>query len=148
MTAPKIAIASDHAGTELKKILSQELEKLGQSVVDLGPDNTESVDYPDYAHKLAAWMKTENESRGILICGSGIGMSIAANRHPHIRAALVSTPEQAMLSRQHNNANVLCLGARQINATLAKECVRLFLSTAFEGGRHETRLDKINRGNQ
>jgi len=148
MTAQKIALASDHAGIELKQLLTQELQKIGNDVTDLGPTDTQSVDYPDYAHKLAEWMKDKPESRGILICGSGIGMSIAANRHAHLRAALVSTPEQAMLSRQHNNANVLCLGARQISAGVARECVRVFLSTAFEGGRHETRVAKINRGNQ
>lgn len=147
MTTQKIAIASDHAGVELKSLLKQDIEKQNVAIDDLGPSDTQSVDYPDYAHKLADWMKDKPESRGILICGSGIGVSIAANRHAHIRAALVSSPEQAMLARQHNNANVLCLGARFMNAGMAKECVKLFLNTPFEGGRHENRVNKINRGN-
>jgi ribose 5-phosphate isomerase B len=144
MPKQTIAIASDHAGVELKKMLKQDIEKLGYPVVDLGPNTTQSVDYPDFAHQLADWMKPKPESIGILICGSGIGMSIAANRHSHIRAALVCNPEQAVLSRQHNNANVLCLGARQMSADIAKEAVKTFLSTAFEGGRHENRVRKIN----
>lgn len=144
MSDRTIAIASDHAGVDLKRLLSQDIEKSGMQVVDLGPQDTQSVDYPDYAHKLANWMKDKPDSRGVLICGSGIGMSIAANRHKHIRAALVSTSEQAALSRQHNNANVLCLGARHISEETAREATKVFLTTAFEGGRHETRVGKIN----
>lgn len=144
MTTQKIALASDHAGVELKAALVVMLRAQGHEVVDLGPADTQSVDYPDFAHKLADWMKNKPDARGILICGSGIGMSIAANRHAHIRAALVSTPEQAALSRQHNNANVLCLGARQVSEQIARQCVEIFLSTAFEGGRHEGRVSKLN----
>lgn len=144
MTKQIIAIASDHAGVDLKKSIKQDIENAGHQVVDLGPTDTQSVDYPDFAHKLAQWMKDKPQSSGILICGSGIGMSIAANRHSHIRAALVCTPEQAALARQHNNANVLCLGARQLPEATARAATKTFLETAFDGGRHETRVKKIN----
>jgi len=143
MTTQKIAIASDHAGVELKHLLTQHVAARGCEVIDLGPQDAASVDYPDYAHKLADWMKDKPDASGILICGSGIGMSIAANRHAHIRAALVCTPEQAALSRQHNNANVLCIGARQITESTAREIINIFLTTEFEGGRHEVRVNKI-----
>lgn len=143
MTGNSIGIASDHAGVELKAALAGMLGQRGLAVADLGPADTQSVDYPDYARKLAEWMKNTNGSRGILICGSGIGMSIAANRHAHIRAALVATPEQAALARQHNDANVLCLGARQVNEATAKQCVAAFLDTTFEGGRHTRRVNKL-----
>lgn len=144
MTLPAIAIASDHAGTALKQLLLEDARKAGHEVEDLGPSSSDSVDYPDYAHKLAGWMQEKPTAFGVLICGSGIGMSIAANRHPHIRAALVSTTEQAALARQHNNANVLCLGARQISEATARNCLQRFLTTRFEGGRHENRIRKIN----
>ncbi len=143
-TLPVIAIASDHAGIQLKKLLLDDVRHAAKEAVDLGPSSEGSVDYPDYAHKLADWMKDKPEAIGVLICGSGIGMSIAANRHSHIRAALVSTTEQAALSRQHNNANVLCLGARQISEATARNILQRFLTTRFEGGRHETRVRKIN----
>lgn len=144
MSNKKIAIASDHAGVELKKVLKQDLASLGCAVTDLGPNDTASVDYPDYANKLADWMKQNADSAGVLICGSGIGMSMAANRHKHIRAALVCTPEQAAITRQHNNANVLCLGARQISEQTARECTKTFLTTEFEGGRHAGRVEKMS----
>ncbi len=143
-TLPVIAMASDHAGVSLKQLLLADAAQAGHEVLDLGPKETASVDYPDYAHKLADWMKEHPGALGVLICGSGIGMSIAANRHPHIRAALVSTTEQAALSRQHNNANVLCLGARQISEATARNCLQRFLTTRFEGGRHETRIRKLS----
>ncbi len=138
-----IVLASDHAGVALKAALANQLRAEGYAVEDLGPQSSDSVDYPDFAHALAIWMKDKLDSRGILICGSGIGMSIAANRHPHIRAALVSSPEQATLSRQHNDANVLCIGARFMNETQALAATQQFLTTAFEGGRHENRVRKI-----
>lgn len=141
---PVIAIASDHAGIQLKKLLLDDVRHAAKEAVDLGPSSKDSVDYPDYAHKLAQWMKDKPDSMGVLICGSGIGMSIAANRHAHIRAALVSTTGQAALARQHNNANVLCLGARQISEQTARNILERFLTTRFEGGRHETRIRKIN----
>jgi ribose 5-phosphate isomerase B len=137
-----IAIASDHAGFGLKETLKAELATLGYNAHDLGPDNEQSVDYPDYADALAAWMKN-NEGLGVLICGSGIGISIAANRHRHIRAALCHDGLSAALSRKHNNANVLCLGARLIGVDTAKDCLKQFLATEFEGGRHMGRVAKL-----
>ncbi len=143
MITKNVSIASDHAGVELKEVLKQELSALGCNVSDLGPNDTASVDYPDYATKLTDWIKNNPDAAGVLICGSGIGMSIAANRHKHIRAALVSTPEQAALARQHNNANVICVGARQISEQNARACIKTFFTTAFEGGRHAGRVDKL-----
>jgi ribose 5-phosphate isomerase B len=111
--------------------------------LDLGTDSADSVDYPDFAGKLADAIKAGKASRGILICGSGIGISIAANRHAHIRCALAHDVTGARLSRQHNDANVLAMGGRMIGDVLAKECVEMFLSTEFEGGRHQKRVDKL-----
>jgi ribose 5-phosphate isomerase B len=144
MTTGKIAIASDHAGFDLKETLKQDIAKLGFEAVDLGPTDTQSVDYPDFAAKLAEWMKTQPLAMGVLICGSGIGMSMAANRHKHIRAALVHTGLEAKLSRNHNNANVLCLGARIIGSEIARDCLSQFITTKFEGGRHEARVAKMS----
>lgn len=141
--AEKIAIASDHAGFELKAILKQELEKLGFLPVDLGTDGPGSVDYPDFGNKLAAVLKTGEASRGVLVCGSGIGISMAANRHPHIRAALCHDALSARLSRQHNDANVLCLGARLVGVDVARDCLAVFLGTDFDGGRHQNRVAKL-----
>ena len=143
MAQTLIAIASDHAGFELKALLAQELKTQGLGVADLGTQDTQSVDYPDYADALAAWIEKNTGARGILICGSGIGMSIAANRHKQLRAALCHDGLSAALSRRHNNANVLCLGARLIGVDMAKDCVMQFLSTEFEGGRHEKRVSKL-----
>jgi ribose 5-phosphate isomerase B len=143
MKAHTVALASDHAGFELKESLKSDIVALGFAVEDLGPHDTASVDYPDYANKMADWLKTRQAETGILICGSGIGISIAANRHKHIRAALCSDGLSARLSRQHNNANVLCLGARLIGRDMAKECVTQFLTTAFEAGRHAKRVEKL-----
>ena len=138
-----IAIASDHAGVELKAQLKDHLTSLGHDVIDLGPEGTASVDYPDYADKLAATLKANHAEQGVLICGSGIGISIAANRHRHIRAALCHDGLSAKLSRQHNDANVLVLGARLIGNDTAKDCATAFFSTAFEGGRHQNRVNKL-----
>ena len=140
---PTIAIASDHAGFELKEILKHDLETGGYAVNDLGTTGTQSVDYPDFAHALAKWVAKEH-GRGVLICGSGIGMSIAANRHKEIRAALVHDANEATLARRHNDANVLCLGARTTSEQNAKEALRAFLSTDFEGGRHAARVAKLS----
>lgn len=137
-----IAIASDHAGVALKSTLSEDIRALGFAVNDLGPNGTTSVDYPDYAHRLCEWIKA-HDSKGILICGSGIGMSIAANRHAHIRAALCHDGLSASLTRRHNDANVLCLGARLIGVDTARDTLKQFLTTDFEGGRHQQRLDKL-----
>lgn len=141
----KIAIASDHGGFELKQMLQAHLREQSMEVVDLGCNNTQSVDYPDYADEMAKWLKTNPNEMGILICGSGIGISIAANRHTHIRAALAHDGLSAKLSRNHNNANVLCLGARLIGTETAKDCVNHFLNTEFEGGRHQGRVDKLGK---
>jgi ribose 5-phosphate isomerase B len=127
----------------MKSILGQWLKAQGYQAEDLGPESTDSVDYPDYANRLAEAMAQHPESQGVLMCGSGIGMSIAANRYRHLRAALVQTPEQARLSRQHNNANVLVLGARMLSDAEALECLESFLATAFEGGRHSRRVEKL-----
>jgi ribose 5-phosphate isomerase B len=139
-----VAIAADHAGVDLKAQLKKELQALGYEALDLGTHSTDSVDYPDFAHMLAKTMKDGKAGVGVLICGSGIGISIAANRHTHIRAALCHSALEAKLSRQHNNANVLALGARIIGIEVAKDTLRAFLKTEFEGGRHEKRVTKMN----
>lgn len=137
----KIFITSDHAGFWLKTALVQYLKEKGFDVMDFGPDTDAlSVDYPLFAQKLCTALKAEPAAKGIAICGSGIGMSIAVNRFSFIRGALVYTPEAAKLSRQHNNANVLCLGARMTDFEQAKTLVDTFLTTPFDGGRHERRV--------
>lgn len=141
-------IASDHAGLEAKACLCAHLTKLGRQVTDLGPFAQKSVDYPDYAHRLAMSLKQNPQARGVLICGSGIGMSIAANRHEHIRAALCRTVEDAKLSRQHNNANVLVLGARTNILEDLTMITTTFDQTQYEGGRHDARLAKLSRNGQ
>lgn len=139
-----IAFASDHAGVDLRLHLCGLVKGWGYSVLDLGPPAGESVDYPDYADKLAAELKADVASRGVLICGSGIGISIAANRHAHIRAALVSDSLSARLAREHNDANVIALGARLIGPDLAADAVKQFLMTGFDGGeRHARRVAKL-----
>ncbi|MES2984550.1 MAG: ribose 5-phosphate isomerase B [Pseudomonadota bacterium] len=138
-----VAIANDHAGVALKQALLGDIAACGFTVLDLGATTTDSVDYADYGHAVAQAVSEGRAQFGIAICGSGIGISIAANRHAGIRAALCSSGLAAELSRQHNNANVLCLGARLIGEAEAKECVRRFLTTAFEGGRHAARITKI-----
>jgi ribose 5-phosphate isomerase B len=141
--AEKIAIASDHGGFDLKTQLKQELERLGFEPLDLGTDGPASVDYPDFAVKMAQTLKAGDATRGVLICGSGIGISIAANRHPHIRAALCHDHLTAYLARWHNTANVLCLGGRTTGPDVAKDCLQVFLGTDFEGGRHQNRVAKL-----
>jgi len=141
--AETIVIAADHAGVELKTELVKELKALGYTPLDLGTHSTESVDYPDYAHALAKAIADGKAQRGVLICGSGIGISIAANRHKHIRCALVQSGLEARLSRQHNNANVLALGGRIVGTERAKDALREFLKTEFEAGRHQKRVEKI-----
>ncbi len=135
---PTLYIASDHAGFSLKELLKKTVE--GYTIHDIGPFNEESCDYPVFAHELSLSVEKDPASRGILICGTGLGMSMAANRHAGIRAALCTTELHARLARQHNNANVLCLGARMTGTELAKAIVTAFLETDFEGGRHERRL--------
>jgi ribose 5-phosphate isomerase B len=142
----KILIASDHAGFALKKFLIEELSKLSFKTVDLGCDSAEkSVDYPDYAKKLCQKITTKNQLRGILICGSGVGISIAANRFQNIRAALCHSSNVTKLSRAHNDANVLCLGARITKNKPALSIVKAFLSTEFEGARHAARIAKLSK---
>lgn len=139
---PVVHLASDHAGHALKDLLARELPKLGFTVKDYGTDSCESCDYPAFAHKLCSAVLAEG-GQGILVCGSGIGMSMAANRHDGIRAALCTTELHARLSRRHNDANVLCLGARITGDELALAIVAAFLETAFEGGRHQRRIDQL-----
>jgi ribose 5-phosphate isomerase B len=140
----KFYIASDHAAIDLKKTVFDSLVLKGMEVVDLGPTTTESVDYPDYAKYLCSKVLEEEENMGILICGTGIGMSMAANRIKGIRAALCTHSTMAKYSRLHNDANVLCLGARVLGDELAKDIVSMFLNTGFEWGRHKRRVDKID----
>ena len=139
----EILIASDHAGFELKSIISDYLKKIGHNVFDYGCFENESVDYPDYAKKVCQEMEKKPNITAILICGTGIGMSIAANRFQHIRAALCLNPDMARLAREHNNANMLILGARIINETVAISCLNEFIKSEFKGGRHQDRLNKI-----
>ncbi|MBP2303780.1 ribose 5-phosphate isomerase B [Azospirillum melinis] len=144
MTVRTVALASDHAGYELKAQIAGQLEGAGYTVLDLGTDGPASVDYPDFAAALAAAVTDGRAQRGVLVCGSGIGISIAANRHPGIRAALVHDVTTARLSREHNDANVIALGARIVGPEIAKDCVEIFLKTDFEGGeRHSRRIAKM-----
>ena len=138
-----IAIASDHAGFSLKQQVGEALEALGLGVLDLGCHDTNSVDYPDYGHAMADALGSGKAQKGVLVCGSGIGISIAANRHAGVRAALCTSGLMARLARKHNDANVLAMGARIIGFETAMDCLHEFLNTEFEGGRHQTRIDKI-----
>ena len=138
----KILIASDHAGFNLKKNIIQKFFKK-QKIVDIGPSSDKSVDYPDYARKLSKKISSNNGSFGILICGSGMGMSITANKNKKIRAALCYSIKNTKLSRLHNNANIITLGERLINKKKAFNLIKVFLSTKFEGGRHLRRIKKI-----
>jgi ribose 5-phosphate isomerase B len=140
-----IAIASDHAGIALKADVCQMLQSRGLAVEDLGPNDPSSVDYPDYAHLVAAAVADGRIEWGVLICGTGIGMSMAANRHPGVRAALCHDAYTAEMARRHNDANILCIGARTIGAGVAEQVVQVFVTTSFEGGRHQRRVTKIER---
>lgn len=139
----RVAVASDHAAVSLKATLVAWLREAGHDVLDLGPDTDARVDYPDYGYKLAEAVAAGEAERGIALCGSGIGISIAVNRNPALRCALVSDPLAAALSREHNDANAIALGARLIGEDMAKACVTAFLDTAFAGGRHAPRVDKL-----
>ena len=141
MKVKRIFIASDHAGYNLKENIKKSLIKKNKKVMDLGPKNCNSVDYPDYAHLLSKKIKKNNI--GILICGSGIGMSIVANRHKNVRAALCHSTKSAFLSRKHNNANVIAIGARLTTKNVALKYIDKFIKTKFEGGRHLRRVKKI-----
>ncbi len=139
-----IVIACDHAGVDLKDILAADLRAAGFAVLDLGTNGADSVDYPDFGHKLAEAIGRGEAKRGVLICGTGIGISIAANRHSHIRAAVVHNTTVARLARLHNDANVIALGARVVGSEVARDCLKIFLETEFEGGRHQRRIDKLS----
>lgn len=141
----RIAIASDHAAFALKAVLADWLREEGHDVLDLGPDSDARVDYPDFGFALARAVADGQAERGVALCGSGIGISIAVNRHPAARCALVDNPYAATLARQHNDANVVALGARLVGEDMAKACVAAFLATAFEGGRHAARIDKLGQ---
>lgn len=138
-----LAIASDHAGYQLKKFLIENADALGVTWIDLGPSNTDRVDYPDFGYKLADAVAAGQAPLGVAICGSGIGISIACNRNPKIRAALCTDSTMARLSRLHNDANVLCMGERLTGQEIALDMVRAFIATEFEGGRHCGRVEKL-----
>ncbi len=140
----RIAIASDHAAVDLKATLREYLIGLGHEVADLGPDTVDRVDYPDYGYKLAAVVADGTAECGVALCGSGIGISIAVNRHPACRCALVTEPLSAALAREHNNANCIAMGARLMGEDMAKACLDAFLSTDFGGGRHTGRVEKLS----
>ncbi len=141
--AEHIPIASDHAGFEMKQKLVARLRAKGFDVEDLGTDSPASTDYPDYAHPVAAQVQDGRAARGVLLCGTGLGMSYAANRHPGVRAAVAWSPEVAALARQHNDANILVLPARFVSEEDAERILDTWLATGFEGGRHERRVEKI-----
>lgn len=141
--ARKIAIGGDHAGYQYKGMVVDWLKSNNYEIEDFGPDSDASVDYPDHVHPLANAIETGRFDAGILICGSGNGVAITANKHANIRAALCWAPELAKLAREHNNANVLCVPARFVSEETALEMIDLFLNTDFEGGRHATRVGKI-----
>ena len=140
----RIAIASDHAATDLKALLADWLRGEGHEVADLGTHGPESVDYPDYGYRLAAAVANGSADKGIALCGSGIGISISVNRTPACRCALVSEPLSAKLAREHNDANVIAMGARLTGIDMAKACVTAFLTTDFAGDRHARRVDKLS----
>jgi ribose 5-phosphate isomerase B len=138
-----IAIASDHAGIALKTEIARVLQERGLEVEDLGPTDTVSVDYPDYAHLLARAVSDGRVEKGVLICGTGIGMSLAANRHPGVRAALCHDAFTAEMARRHNDANILCMGARVVGGGVAEQMATIFFKTPFDGDRHQRRVAKI-----
>ncbi len=143
MAAKPIAIASDHAGYGLKSELIEELGSMGYEVLDLGTNSRDSVDYPDFGDAVAKAILDGRADRGVLVCGTGIGISMAANRHPGIRAANCQNDTAARLTRLHNDANVLALGERLVGSEVAKDCLKVFLETDYEGGRHVARVAKL-----
>jgi len=138
-----IGLGADHAGFALKDRLKAELERDGHTVTDIGTNSADSTDYPDYAHGMAILLTAKNLDLGVLVCGSGVGMSIAANRHAGVRAVVCSEPFSARMARAHNDANVLCLGARVVGEGLAIDILNAFVAARFEGGRHQRRVSKI-----
>jgi ribose 5-phosphate isomerase B len=145
MSKPTVALAADHAGFELKNLLRDELKAQGYDVLDLGTNSSDSVDYPDFGRKLAETVAAGKATCGVAVCGTGIGISIAANRIPGCRAALVHDITSARLCREHNDANVLALGARLIGVETARDCLKAFLDTPFAGGRHSGRVAKLGQ---
>ncbi|WP_366553290.1 ribose 5-phosphate isomerase B [Aquibaculum sediminis] len=143
MSNRTIALAADHAGYALKEVLAESLRNQGYEVLDLGTHSLDSVDYPDYGKAMAQAIADGRSARGVIVCGSGIGISIAANRHPAVRAAVCHDVTSARLCRLHNDANVLALGARLVGEQVAKDCLEVFLETEFEGGRHQRRVAKL-----
>jgi len=139
-----IAIACDHGGYDLKMQLIPLLKAHGLKILDLGANGPESIDYPEFGYAMAAVISDGKTTRGVLCCGSGIGISIAANRHPEVRAALIHDALGAKLCRQHNDANVICFGGRTTGPDVALDCLEIFLNTQFEGGRHKCRVDKLS----
>ena len=144
MAGATIAVASDHAGFDLKEILKQDLQAAGYSVLDLGTNSTASVDYPDFGKAMGEAIASGKAEKGVLVCGSGIGISIAANRNPAVRAVLAHDATSARLSREHNDANVVAFGQRMTGIEVAREALKVFLQTAFEGGRHAGRVAKLS----
>jgi len=144
MSKPVIAFASDHGALDLKAALKAHVESRGYEVLELGTEGSESVDYPDFANRMAEALAAGKAERGVLLCGSGIGISIAANRHRHIRAALVHDAYGARMCRLHNDANVLVFGGRTTGEEIAKDCLNIFLDTPFEGGRPAGRVAKMS----
>ena len=140
----KIAIASDHGGVDMKNALVEYFTQRGLNVTDLGTNSTDSVDYPDYADKMAQHILAKESDFGILICGTGVGISIAANRHKGIRAALIYNEFVAQMAKAHNNANIIVFGGRTMNVEDVKKYCEIFINTSFEGGRHQNRLNKLD----
>ena len=143
MAGATIAVASDHAGFDLKEILKRDLQEAGLEVLDLGTHSTASVDYPDFGRAMAETIAAGTVEKGVIVCGTGIGISIAANRNPKVRAALVHDVTSARLTREHNDANVIAFGQRLIGTEVAREALKVFLKTPFEGGRHANRVAKL-----
>jgi len=146
MPGGAIAVASDHAGFDLKEILKRDLQQAGHEVLDLGTNSTQSVDYPDFGQAMADAIARGKAACGVLVCGTGIGISMAANRNPKVRAAVVHDVTSARLSREHNDANVVAFGQRLIGSEVAREALKVFLATKFEGGRHVGRVAKLAKG--
>jgi len=146
MPGGAIGVASDHAGFDLKEILKRDLQEAGHEVLDLGTNSAQSVDYPDFGTAMADAVASGKIDRGVLVCGTGIGISIAANRNPRVRAALVHDVTSARMAREHNDANVVAFGQRVIGTETAREALKVFLSTKWEGGRHAVRVTKLSKG--
>jgi ribose 5-phosphate isomerase B len=146
MPGGAIAVASDHAGFDLKEILKRDLQEAGHEVLDLGTNSTRSVDYPDFGTAMAEAIACGKASRGVLVCGTGIGISMAANRNPKVRAAVIHDVTSARLAREHNDANVVAFGQRLIGTETAREALKVFVNTKWEGGRHAARVAKLSKG--